>query len=89
VMTVNPGFGGQAFLPETLPKLRQLRAMIEASGRAVDLEVDGGIHAGTVAQVVAAGANVLVAGSAVFNAQDRVQQAIDRLRGVIQESKSR
>lgn len=89
VMTVNPGFGGQAFLPETLPKLQQLRAMIAASGRDVDLEVDGGIHVGTAAQVAAAGANVLVAGSAIFNARHSVKQGIEALRQAVHESKSR
>lgn len=66
VMSVNPGFGGQAFIPEVLPKVRAIRAMIERGGRHVDLEVDGGIAEGTAAQVTAAGARVLVAGNAVF-----------------------
>jgi ribulose-phosphate 3-epimerase len=66
VMSVNPGFGGQAFLPDVLPKIERLRAMIDASGFAIDLEVDGGVAPGTARQVVDAGADVLVAGSAVF-----------------------
>jgi ribulose-phosphate 3-epimerase len=66
VMSVNPGFGGQAFIPEVLPKLRALRAMIDRQGRHVDLEVDGGVAEGTAAQVAAAGARVLVAGNGVF-----------------------
>lgn len=70
VMSVNPGFGGQSFIPSALEKLATLRAMIDRSGRTIDLEVDGGIRAGTAAQVVAAGADVLVAGNAVFNAPD-------------------
>lgn len=70
VMSVNPGFGGQAFIPAVLPKLRMLRAMIDATGRDIDLEVDGGIGANTAEQVVAAGARVLVAGSAVFQKED-------------------
>jgi ribulose-phosphate 3-epimerase len=70
VMSVNPGFGGQAFIPEVLPKLERLRAMIDASGLAIDLEVDGGVKAGTAKQVIAAGADVLVAGSAVFGQTD-------------------
>ena len=72
VMTVNPGFGGQSFIPSQLDKIRQLRGMITATGRDIDLEVDGGINPDTAKQAVAAGANVLVAGSAVFtgNAND-------------------
>ncbi len=70
VMSVNPGFGGQSFIPEVLPKIRALRAMIDATGRAIDLEVDGGIKPGTARKVVEAGANVLVAGSAVFGHDD-------------------
>ncbi len=68
VMSVNPGFGGQSFLPAVLPKLAALRAAIDASGREVELEVDGGIARGTAAPVVTSGARVLVAGSAVFGA---------------------
>lgn len=70
VMSVNPGFGGQAFIPAVLPKLERLRAMIDQSGRAIDLEVDGGIKPGTAREVIAAGADVLVAGSAVFGQPD-------------------
>lgn len=70
VMSVNPGFGGQAFIPEVLPKLAALRRMIDAAGADIDLEVDGGVKPGTARQVVEAGADVLVAGSAVFGAKD-------------------
>jgi ribulose-phosphate 3-epimerase len=66
LMTVNPGFGGQAFIPAVVPKIRALRAEIERRGLEVDIEVDGGIAPATVPTVVEAGANVLVAGSAVF-----------------------
>ncbi len=66
VMSVNPGFGGQSFLPEVLPKVAALRKMIDESGRAIDLEIDGGIQEGTAGRAVAAGARVLVAGNAVF-----------------------
>ena len=66
VMSVNPGFGGQAFIPEVLPKAKALRRMIDASGKAIDLEIDGGVGPETAALVTAAGARVLVAGSAVF-----------------------
>jgi ribulose-phosphate 3-epimerase len=78
VMTVNPGFGGQEFLPETLPKIRQLREMIQ--GRNIEIAVDGGINPETAVQVVNAGATVLVVGTAVFNPQHSVQEGIDTLR---------
>ncbi|MDX2095311.1 MAG: ribulose-phosphate 3-epimerase [Alphaproteobacteria bacterium] len=81
LMTVNPGFGGQSFLPSQLRKIQAVRAMIAASGRDILLEVDGGITPQTARQVVAAGANVLVAGSAVFtgNAADYAKN-IEALR---------
>lgn len=68
VMSVNPGFGGQAFIPESLAKIRQAKALI--GGRSIDLEVDGGITPETAGPVVAAGANVLVAGSAIYAGND-------------------
>ncbi|RYE10323.1 MAG: ribulose-phosphate 3-epimerase [Hyphomicrobiales bacterium] len=68
VMSVNPGFGGQAFIPEAVTKLKQAKALI--GGRKIDLEVDGGINAETAALVAKAGANVLVAGNAVFAGND-------------------
>jgi len=71
VMTVNPGFGAQAFLPATVPKIRRVRELIDRSGHAIDLEVDGGIAPETVRTVVEAGARVLVAGNAVFAQKDR------------------
>jgi ribulose-phosphate 3-epimerase len=83
IMTVNPGFGGQDFIPETLPKIMRLRQMLQERQLLCDIEVDGGIHEGTVAQVVQAGANLLVAGSAVFNQRESVEQAISRLRKAI------
>jgi ribulose-phosphate 3-epimerase len=67
VMSVNPGFGAQSFIPEALEKLRLLRARIDKLGRKIDLEVDGGINEATAAQAIAAGADVLVAGTATFN----------------------
>ncbi len=82
-MTVNPGFGGQDFIP-IVSKLRLLRAMIDAVRPACDLEVDGGIHAGTARLVVEAGANVLVAGSAIYNDHESVAQAIQRLRASLE-----
>jgi ribulose-phosphate 3-epimerase len=79
VMTVNPGFGGQEFIPETLGKIRQVRRALEERGLNSEVEVDGGIHEQTAPQVVRAGADVLVAGSAVFDAEDGVVAAIRRL----------
>jgi len=65
-MTVEPGFGGQAFMPEVLPKIRETRKIISEKGYAIDLEVDGGIGLSTAPQALAAGANVLIAGTAIF-----------------------
>ena len=79
-MTVNPGFGGQDFIPGVLTKLRRLRQMMNAQRPGCDLEVDGGIHVQTAPLVVEAGANVLVAGSAVYNNHESVADAIKRLR---------
>jgi len=70
VMTVNPGFGGQAFLPEMLPKIRRLRAICAERGLDPVIEVDGGENAATARQAVAAGANAIVAGSAIFGAKN-------------------
>jgi ribulose-phosphate 3-epimerase len=70
VMTVNPGFGGQAFLPSMLAKIATIRAMIDATGRDIRLEIDGGVAPGTARQVIEAGADTLVAGTAVFGAPD-------------------
>ena len=70
LMSVNPGFGGQKFIPSALPKIAELRRMILEGGHDVDIEVDGGIKLDNVAAVAAAGANVLVAGSAVFGTPD-------------------
>ncbi len=67
LMTVNPGFGGQSFIVSQLDKIRAVRAMIDATGRTIDLEVDGGINAETAKLAVAAGADVLVAGTATFS----------------------
>jgi ribulose-phosphate 3-epimerase len=78
VMTVNPGFGGQKFIPATLEKIRRLRAM--SAGRPIRIEVDGGISAETAAAAVAAGADVLVAGSAIFGEPDYAR-AIEASRG--------
>jgi len=79
VMSVNPGFGGQTFLPGILPKITGLRTMIDGTGRDIALEVDGGIKPGTAGRVARAGADVLVAGSAVFETDDYAR-AIAALR---------
>lgn len=80
IMTVNPGFGGQSFIPGSLQKLRQLRGMLQERGlHAVDVQVDGGINSETAKLVVEAGANVLVAGNAIFGEKDRAA-AIAALR---------
>jgi len=82
LMSVNPGFGGQKFIPNTLPKLREARRLIEASGRDIRLEVDGGIKADNIADVAAAGADTFVAGSAIFGADDYAE-VIRRMRDEI------
>ena len=70
IMSVNPGFGGQKFIPSALDKIRRLRTMLDQRGLAVDIEVDGGIKIDNVAEVCAAGANVIVSGSGVFGTKD-------------------
>jgi ribulose-phosphate 3-epimerase len=80
VMTVHPGFGGQAFIADMLPKIRQVRALIDRVKPGVDLEVDGGIEPHTTGSAVQAGARVLVAGSAVFHAKGGVAAGMDALR---------
>jgi ribulose-phosphate 3-epimerase len=77
VMTVNPGFGGQAFIASQLAKIATIRRMIEASGRDIALQVDGGITPKTAAQVLAAGADTLIAGTSVFGAADYAQAIAD------------
>ncbi len=74
LMTVNPGFGGQSFIPFTLGKIAQMRTMIERSGRMIELEVDGGVNSDNIGDLAAAGADVFVAGSAVFNGGDYVRK---------------
>ena len=71
LMSVFPGFGGQKFIPETLEKARQVRALIDASGRDIDLEIDGGVTEENVDEIKAAGVNVIVAGSTVFKAENK------------------
>ncbi|WP_018921297.1 ribulose-phosphate 3-epimerase [Salsuginibacillus kocurii] len=79
VMTVNPGFGGQAFIQETLTKIREITTLTEHCSQAIDIEVDGGVNEQTAAWCKQAGANVLVAGSAIFNQTDR-KAAMEAIR---------
>lgn len=85
VMTVNPGFGGQAFIKAMLSKISRMRALIDERELSVDLQVDGGVSAATAPAVARAGANVLVAGSAVYNDRMSVADAIARIRRSIAE----
>ena len=79
LMSVNPGFGGQKFIPSTIDKVREVRALIDASGFDIRLEVDGGISASNIAEIAAAGADTFVAGSAIFNQPD-YKAVIDDMR---------
>jgi ribulose-phosphate 3-epimerase len=79
VMSVNPGFGGQAFIPHSVEKIRRVRRMLDAAGSSAPIEVDGGIDRGNIAAVVAAGARIVVAGQAVFGAGDP-EESIRALR---------
>ena len=73
IMSVNPGFGGQSFIPMALEKLRRVRAMIDASGHAIRLEIDGGVKPDNIGEIAAAGADTFVAGSAIFGKPDYAQ----------------
>lgn len=79
LMSVNPGFGGQSFIPSTLDKLREVRKRIDASGHNIRLEVDGGVKVENIAEIAEAGADMFVAGSAIFNQPD-YQQVIQNMR---------
>lgn len=79
LMTVNPGFGGQKFIPSVLKKIKELKEMIRARNLNIDIQVDGGINKVTAPQVVAAGANILVAGSAIYGS-DNIAKSIEDLR---------
>ncbi len=85
VMTVEPGFGGQSFMPETMDKIKALRKEIKRRGLSVDIQVDGGINEKTVETAAAAGANVFVAGSAVFGTQNATK-AIEDLRALAEKA---
>jgi ribulose-phosphate 3-epimerase len=80
VMSVNPGFGGQSFIAETLPRIANIRRILDDRGLSAELEVDGGINADNAPDIVKAGANVLVAGNSVFRAKEGIRGAIQRLR---------
>lgn len=88
VMSVNPGFGGQSYIPSSTLRVARLRKMLDAIGSRAELEVDGGVHAGNIAEVAQAGPSVLVAGSAVFNAQAAVAENIRRLRAALRVTPS-
>jgi len=79
LMSVNPGFGGQSFIPSALPKLREARRRIEASGRDIRLEIDGGVKVENIAEIARAGADTFVAGSAIFGQKDR-KAVVRRMR---------
>lgn len=81
IMSVNPGFGGQQFIPGAIDKVARLKAMLDQRQLTADIQVDGGINAATAKEVVAAGATILVAGSAVYGAPD-IEQAIKSIRGL-------
>jgi ribulose-phosphate 3-epimerase len=86
VMTVNPGFGGQAYIATMEPKIRKAAAMIEESGRSIDLEVDGGISPDTIAGAAGAGARVLVTGSALFKYEGGLKEAVTEMRRRAEEA---
>jgi len=83
ILSVNPGFGGQSYIPSSTAKIARLRAMLDAVGSAAELEVDGGVKASNAREIAEAGATVLVAGSAIFNQQATVAASIDALRQAI------
>ncbi|QWP78503.1 ribulose-phosphate 3-epimerase [Lysobacter sp. K5869] len=83
LMSVNPGFGGQSFIPSALEKLRRVRERIDRSGRAIRLEIDGGVKADNIGDIAAAGADTFVAGSAIFNAPDYAE-VIGRMKAAVE-----
>ena len=84
VMSVNPGFGGQKFIPASVDKVRRLRRMIDERGLATRIEIDGGIDRGNIAEVAAAGAEMMVAGTAVFGQDDPARAVRDLLNATVQ-----
>ena len=87
LMSVNPGFGGQSFIPSALPKVARVRELIDRSGREIRLEVDGGVKVDNIAAVAAAGADTFVAGSAIFGAKD-YRATIEAMRGQIAQARN-
>ena len=87
IMSVNPGFGGQSFIPSSLDKLRQARSMIERSGRKIRLEIDGGVKTNNIRAIAAAGADTFVAGSAIFSSKD-YKATIRKMREVLAKVKT-
>jgi ribulose-phosphate 3-epimerase len=85
LMSVNPGFGGQGFIPSALDKLRLVRERIDRSGRPIRLEIDGGVKVDNIAEIAAAGADTFVAGSAIFGEKDRAA-AMARMRGALRHA---
>ncbi|USD65505.1 ribulose-phosphate 3-epimerase [Vibrio sp. SCSIO 43136] len=86
LMSVNPGFGGQSFIPNTLDKLREVRARIDASGREIRLEIDGGVKVDNIREIAEAGADMFVAGSAIFGRPD-YKEVIDEMRAELAKVK--
>jgi ribulose-phosphate 3-epimerase len=83
IMSVNPGFGGQSFIPETLPRIASVRKLLDDRGLSAELEVDGGINADNARDIVKAGADVLVAGNSIFRAKEGIKEAMQRLREAV------
>ncbi|ASI89180.1 MULTISPECIES: ribulose-phosphate 3-epimerase [Vibrio] len=88
LMSVNPGFGGQSFIPSTLDKLREVRKRIDASGRNIRLEIDGGVKVDNIREIAEAGADMFVAGSAIFNRPD-YKEVIDEMRAELAKVNSK
>jgi len=88
LMSVNPGFGGQSFLPSTLDKLREVKFLVEKSGYDIRIEVDGGVKVDNIAQIAQAGADMFVAGSAIFG-QDNYKTVIDQMRTELKRSEDK
>jgi ribulose-phosphate 3-epimerase len=80
IMSVNPGFGGQSYIPNSTEKIARLRAMLDEIGSGAELEVDGGVNVDTIARIVKAGTTVLVAGTAIFNARASISENMQQLR---------
>jgi ribulose-phosphate 3-epimerase len=85
IMSVNPGFGGQSYIPASTAKIARLRKMLDDCGSQAELEVDGGVSAATAGQVVGAGATVLVAGSAVFNQKNSIAKNLELIHAACRQ----